>query len=85
MGCIKGKIFNFNENNENHKVYPSVCAINHCYQRVPVKCETKRETKYTETKPNETKFTETKRNGIIQNEIQPILAKQFLGERQDKN
>jgi hypothetical protein len=52
---------------------------------VPVKCETKRETKYTETKPNETKFTETKRNGIIQNEIQPILAKQFLGERQDKN
>ena len=64
---------------------------------VPVKCETKRETKYIETKPNETKFietkrnrcetklTETKRNGIIQNEIKPILTKQFLGERQDKN
>ena len=29
---------------------------------VPVNCETKRETKYTETKRNETKFTETKRN-----------------------
>ena len=75
--------------------------------RVPVKCKTKRETKYTEikrnqTKPNEidrnetkftetkrnrceTKLTETKRNGIIQNEIKPILTKQFLGERQDKN
>jgi hypothetical protein len=34
---------------------------------------------------NETKFTETKRNGIIQNEIKPILTKQFLGEIQDKN
>ena len=62
---------------------------------VPVNCETKRETKYTETKRNETKpneihrnetkFTETKRNGIIQNEIKPILTKQFLGERRDKN
>ena len=30
--------------------------------RVPVKCETKREMKYTETKPKETKFTEAKRN-----------------------
>ena len=39
------------------------------------------ETKFTETKRNrnETKFTETKRNGIIQNEIKPILTKQFLG------
>jgi hypothetical protein len=26
-----------------------------------------------------------KRNGIMQNEIKLILAKQFLGERQDKN
>jgi len=71
---------------------------------VPVNCETKRETKYTETKRNspkrneihrnETKFTEKKRNGIIQirvitklpnSEIKPILTKQFLGERQDKN
>ena len=33
----------------------------------------------------ETKLTETKRNGIIQNEIRPILTKQFLGEIQDKN
>jgi hypothetical protein len=49
-------------------------------KRVHVNCETKRETKYTETKRNE-----TKRNGIIQNEIKPILTKQFLGERQDKN
>ena len=64
MGCIKGKIFNFNENNENHKVYPSACAINHCYKRVPVKCETKRETKYTETKRNSPKRNEidAKRN-----------------------
>jgi hypothetical protein len=40
------------------------------------------ETKFTETKRNR---CETKRNGIIQNEIKPILTKQFLGERQDKN
>jgi hypothetical protein len=38
-----------------------------------------------ETKKIETKLTETKRNGIIQNEIKPILTKQFLGEIQDKN
>ena len=45
------------------------------------------ETKFTETKRNrcETKLTERKRNGIIQNEIKPILTKQFLGERKDKN
>jgi hypothetical protein len=56
--------------------------------RVPVKCETK----YTETKLNSPKRNEinakrnkSKRNGIIQNEIKPILTKQFLGERQDKN
>jgi hypothetical protein len=24
--ALKGKIFNFNENNENHKVYPSACV-----------------------------------------------------------
>jgi hypothetical protein len=29
----------------------------------------------------ETKLTETKRKGIIQNEIKPILMKQFLGEK----
>jgi hypothetical protein len=23
--ALKGKIFNFNENNENHRVYPSAC------------------------------------------------------------
>jgi hypothetical protein len=23
--ALKGKLFNFNENNENHKVYPSAC------------------------------------------------------------
>ena len=34
---------------------------------------------------NETKLTKTKRNGIIQNEIKPILTKEFLGEIQDKN
>jgi hypothetical protein len=26
--ALKGKIFNFNENNENHKVYPSACVQN---------------------------------------------------------
>jgi hypothetical protein len=26
--ALKGKIFNFNENNENHKVYPSACGSN---------------------------------------------------------
>ena len=25
IDTLKGKIFNFNENNENHKVYPSAC------------------------------------------------------------
>ena len=34
---------------------------------------------------NETKRNKSKRNGIIQNEITPILMKQFLGEIQDKN
>ena len=24
--ALKGKLFNFNENNENHKAYPSACA-----------------------------------------------------------
>ena len=24
--ALKGKIFNFNENNQNHKVYPSACG-----------------------------------------------------------
>ena len=53
------------------------------------------QTKFTETKRylpkrneinrNEIDRNETKRNGIIQNEIKPILTKQFLGERQDKN
>ena len=40
---------------------------------VPVNCEAKRN------------WCETKRIGIIQNEIKPILTKQFLGERPDKN
>ena len=55
------------------------------------------ETKFTETKRNLPKRKEIdakrnkskrnwpKRNGIIQNKIKPILTKQFLGERQDKN
>ena len=25
--ALKGKIFNFNENNENHRVYPSACGV----------------------------------------------------------
>ena len=53
---------------------------------VPVKCETKRnEININEIYRNETKLTETKRNGIIQNEIKPILTKPFLGEIQEKN
>jgi hypothetical protein len=53
------------------------CGVGlHGRNGVPVKCETKR---------NETKLTKTKRNGIIQNEIKPILTKEFLGEIQDKN
>jgi hypothetical protein len=43
------------------------------------------ETKRNEIHRNETKLTKTKRNGIIQNEIEPILTKEFLGEIQDKN
>jgi hypothetical protein len=38
-----------------------------------------------ETKRNKSKRNSPKRNGIIQNEIKPILTKQFLGEIQDKN
>jgi hypothetical protein len=34
---------------------------------------------------NEINLNEIDRNGIIQNEIKPILTKQFLGERQDKH
>jgi hypothetical protein len=48
--------------------------------RVHVKCETKRETKYTETKANETKFTETKRNLPKRNEID---AKRNLPKRNE--
>jgi hypothetical protein len=43
------------------------------------------ETKRNKSKRNSPKRNETKRNGIIQNEIKPILTKQFLGEIQDKN
>ena len=38
------------------------------------------ETKRNKSKRNSPKRNETKRNGIIQNEIKPILTKQFLGE-----
>jgi hypothetical protein len=59
------------------KCYNMHCGVGlHGRNGVPVKCETKR---------NETKLTKTKRNGIIQNEIKPILTKEFLGEIQDKN
>jgi hypothetical protein len=48
--------------------------------------ETKRnETKRSEVNRNEIDQNETKRHGIIQNEIKPILTKEFLGEIQDKN
>jgi hypothetical protein len=48
------------------------------------------ETKRNKSKRNSPKRTEiyrneTKRNGIIQNEIKPILTKQFLGDIQNKN
>ena len=60
---------------------------------VPVNCETKpNETKRNwpkrneiDAKRNKSKRNWPKRNGIIQNEIKPILTKQFLGERQHKN
>jgi hypothetical protein len=63
-----------------------------CTVWVPVKCETKSNgTKFTETKRNEidakrnkSKRNSPKRNGIIQNEIKPILTKQFLGENNTK-
>jgi hypothetical protein len=38
-----------------------------------------------DAKRNKSKRNWPKRNGIIQNEIKPILTKQFLGERQHKN
>ena len=46
------------------------------------------ETKLTERNEIDAKRNKSKeidRNGIIQNEIKPILTKPFLGERQDKN
>ena len=39
---------------------------------VPVNCETKRETKYTETKPNQTKRNSPKRNEIHRNEMKSM-------------
>jgi hypothetical protein len=53
---------------------------------VPAKCEAK--SKRSEINRNEihrNNFFLPKRNGIMQNEIKLILAKQFLGERRDKN
>ena len=34
--ALTGKIFNFNENNENHKVYPSACEKKNNFKK-PVK------------------------------------------------
>ena len=45
------------------------CHLQLAFSGVPVNCETKRETKYTDTKPNETKFAEAKRNLPKRNEI----------------
>jgi hypothetical protein len=58
--------------------YAAIKKKSHYGFKAPVKCETK-------SKRNETKRNKSKRNGIIQNEITPILMKQFLGEIQDKN
>ena len=55
MGCIKGKIFNFNENNENHKVYPSACAL----------LNAKRNAKRNTPKRNQTKRNLPKRNETV--------------------
>ena len=41
--------------------------------------------KFTETKGNLAKRNWPNRNETIQNEIKPILTKEFLGEIQDKN
>ena len=50
-----------------------VLNINSYFGGVPVKCETK----FTETKQNKSKRNSPKWNGIIQNEINPILTKQL--------
>jgi hypothetical protein len=50
-----------------------------CTCKMPNEIKTKRN----EINRNEIDQNETKR--IIQNEIKPILTKQFLGEIQDKN
>jgi hypothetical protein len=75
-------MFNLSCNSNYHTL------INHICIWVPVKCETKskrNETKRSEVNRNEIDQNETKRHGIIQNEIKPILTKEFLGEIQDKN
>jgi hypothetical protein len=71
-----------------HLAFVVSLNVNGIIDGVTVKCETKskrNEINRNEIHRSETKFTKTKRNGIIQNEIKPILTKQFLGEIQDKN
>ena len=65
-----------------HDTYTRCVAQSSCKTRNETKPN---QTKFTETKRNKSKRNSPKRNGIIQNEIKPILTKQFLGERQDKN
>jgi hypothetical protein len=43
------------------------------------------ETKSMRNELNRNEIDRNETNGIIQNEIKPILTNQFLGERQDKN
>jgi hypothetical protein len=37
--ALKGKLFNFNENNENHKVYPSACDSSYETLLIRQKCK----------------------------------------------
>ena len=74
-------------------ICPEVDEVRHArFSRGTCKMRNEIETKRNKSKRNSPKRNEiyrneieTKRNGIIQNEIKPILTKQFLGETQDKN
>jgi hypothetical protein len=69
-------------------ICPEVDEVRHArFSRGTCKMRNEIETKRNKSKRNSPKRNEieTKRNGIIQNEIKPILTKQFLGEIQDKN
>jgi hypothetical protein len=57
-----------------------LCDVFILLTRVPVKCETKRETKYTETKPNQ-----TKRNAIHRNETKFTQKRNEIDAKRNKS